>query len=117
MARKRGGAVTSPAPAEDYTAAIRRLRLTLERRLAENENPPPEPVSRVAYVWRRLGLALRERVGASGLSLRALGSEIGVTSTDLSRLTSASPARCRRPTPTSSSPASSRSTRRTGRTR
>lgn len=80
--------MTSPDPSEDYTVAIKRLRETLEKRLAENADPAPQPVSRVGYDWRRLGLALRERIAESGLSLRALGGEIGVTSTDLSRLTS-----------------------------
>lgn len=80
--------MTSPDPSEDYTAAMAGLRATLEKRLKENADPPPLPVSRVAYDWRRLGLALREAIADSGLSLRALGGAIGVTSTDLSRLTS-----------------------------
>jgi hypothetical protein len=76
------------APDDDIAAAMKGLRATMERRLAENAGDPPQPTSRVGYDWRRLGLALRDRIAACGLSLRALGLDIGVTSTDLSRLTS-----------------------------
>lgn len=43
--------------------------------------------SRVSYDWRLLGLELRAALGAAGNPpLRRLGDAIGVTSTDLSRV-------------------------------
>lgn len=80
--------MSGPETPDDYSAAMASLRRSLEKRIAADERGPKPVASRVGYDWRRLGLDLRAKVAETGLPLRALGAEIGVTATDLSRLTS-----------------------------
>lgn len=80
--------MSGPETPSEYSAAMASLRRSLEKRITADERGPKPVASRVGYDWRRLGLDLRAMVAETGLPLRALGAEIGVTATDLSRLTS-----------------------------
>jgi hypothetical protein len=81
---------------DEIDRAMMRLRRSLEKRIAEDGNPPKTGMSRTGgdlsdYDWRGLWARIAPKVEWDERGWRGVAAEIGITAADLSRIKAGQP--------------------------